>query len=151
MGRDRKVRQSRGGATTGPDAKACVPAASRIHNNTAATDPKHADPSESSPARRHREPIATEAEILVGTVMWLCRVRAWMAEQLDLATTAEGAPSETVTLSRMDLEAFRSGLAQAVSLLDRLTVDAAQLPPPAEPSASPEATCIVTTAAGRLH
>ena len=148
--RHRKVAQRSRAATTGPGAKGLRRSGPHTQDHsTSAPAQRRPNPSESSPTRRHREPIATEAEILVGTVMWLCRVRAWMAEQLDLAAADEGLPSDVITLRRADLEAFRGGLAQAVSLLDSLSVDTAQLPPPAEPSPAPEITA--TTARGTVH
>lgn len=92
------------------------------------------------PPPTRTEALAAEAEILVGTTMWLARVRDWLAEEIDLAPMAATAQPATITLRRADLEAFRNGLGQAVSLLDRLTVDPAHLPQPTEPDVTPAAT-----------
>lgn len=138
--RQRKAaRQPCGGrAVTEPDAKPSIRQGSRVENTT----------SIKSSSRRSAQPIASDAELIVNAAMWLERVREWMKTQLDLATTAEGTRSDVITLLRADLEAFRGGLAQAVGLLDRLTVDPTQLPP-ADPSPAPEVSAATTTATGR--
>jgi hypothetical protein len=117
----RKVRQSRGNATTGPDAKACARAASRI-DDTTADSARPADP-------------LTDAQVLVGSTAWLLSLRDGLSEEIDLAD------GETVHLRRAEVERMRTGLTRCVACLDTLTLDPAQLPPlddtPPEAAPSP--------------
>lgn len=70
---------------------------------------------------RPAAPLA-DAQVLVGTAIWLVSLRDWLAEELDLAD------GETVRLRRADVEVMHRGMTRCVAGLDALTVYPAQLP-----------------------
>lgn len=65
--------------------------------------------------------------MLLGTTMWLARVRDLIAEEIDLAPTEGSGETATIMLRRAGMEAFRDGLGRAVAILDGLTVDPTQI------------------------
>lgn len=109
MSRRRAAQRPRGHAEAGPDAKACVRAASRIASTTA----------ESS---RPSAPF-TNAQALVCSTSWLLSLRDWLVEELDLAV------GEAVQLRRADVERISASLTRCVACLDTVTAGPTQLPP----------------------
>ncbi|CAA2161173.1 hypothetical protein MBRA_06333 [Methylobacterium brachiatum] len=107
-------RRSRGSATTGPGTKAGDRAGSRAHHSTSTGQSRD----KLGPA----DPLK-DAQVLVGTAVWLASLRDWFVGELNLAK------GETVHLRRVDIEVVRTGLTRCLACLDMVGVDPAQLPP----------------------
>lgn len=144
MGSNKKARQPREGAVTGPDAEPCVPAGSPILDSTT-----------ESPQDRNSPPAAdtigatvplSAAEVLLGAAMWLANERDSLDDDLSLARSrlglVEGEAADsavTVALPLADLERLQHGLSRAVALLDRLAIDPTKITAvrAADPAAAP--------------